>query len=148
MIRVLTTLHENLGDEIQRRIYSWLDSLPSGSNQLADITTKIRGTGARDLSLKILGKIDTKQADKSFTYKGCGYPGLVIEISESAADVGKKAKAYIQGTKGQIRTVIYIGSNGAYPKKGGPATFSIWRTDFSQEHLDVIESANNQATLS
>ncbi|KAF2228475.1 hypothetical protein EV356DRAFT_457746 [Viridothelium virens] len=146
VIRMLSTLHEVLGDGIQRKIFSWLDSQSSGSNSLTNVAKEIEGSGARHLFLRILGKMDEKQPDRSFTYKDCGFPGLVIEISvsQSVTDVQKKAKAYIQGTEGQIRTVINIDSNSTYPKKGGSATFSIWRADFSQESLGVIESVISQ----
>ncbi|KAI9710498.1 MAG: hypothetical protein M1820_002634 [Bogoriella megaspora] len=146
VIRILSTLHEVLGDGIQRKIFSWLDSQSSGSNEVADVAKEIEGSGARHLFLRILGKTDEKQPDRSFTYKDCGYPGLVIEISVSqlATDVKKKARAYIQGTEGQIRTVINIDSNSTYPKKGGSATFSIWRADFSQKPLGIVESVINQ----
>ncbi|KAL9076036.1 MAG: hypothetical protein Q9157_003800 [Trypethelium eluteriae] len=91
------------------------------------LVIQIEGSGARHLFLRILGKMDEKQPDRSFTYKDCGFPGLVIEISvsQSVTDVQKKAKAYIQGTEGQIRTVINI-------------------DNFSQESLGVIESVISQ----
>ena len=150
VIRILSTLHEVLGDGIQRKIFSWLHSQLSGSNDLANVAKEIEGSGARHLSLRILGKMDEKQPDSSLTYKDCGFPGLVIEtsVSQSVTDVQKKAKAYIQGTEGQIRTVINIDSNSTYPKKGGSATFSIWRADFSQESLGVVESVISQVRSS
>lgn len=150
VIRMVSTLHEVLGERIQRKIFSWLDSQSSSSNQLANIANEIQATGASDLFLEILGKIDGKQPDKSFTYMDCVHPGLIIEISvsQSVTEVRKKAKAYIHGTKGQTRTVINIDSNSRYPKKGGPATFSVWRADFSQNPLDVVESVISQVRSS
>ncbi len=148
-------LHEYLSWNIAVRIDRWLESLRIGRGLFANIANKIEITGAPSLKVDVLReKPDTKGPDASFTYNDCGDPGLVIEVSYSqpAADVSKKARAYILGTKGVIRTVVHIDANDIYQNKGLSARFSVWRADFTsvkdQEHVGIVESVTGVVILS
>lgn len=147
MIRMPTALHSSLERELDLRISSWLADVKNGPPPFANIAGKIKPTGDETLHIKIGGKIDRRQGDVSFGYRGCGYPGLIIEVSasQSPEKAEEKAEIYIRQTKGAIRTVIHLDANDILEKRGESARFSMWRAIFtvseSGRDVDVVESA-------
>lgn len=139
-------LHEFLSRNIAKQIDNWLDKIRDGTGLFANIANKIETTGAPGLNIEVVsGKPDTKLPDESFTYEDCDDPGLVIEVSYSqpATDISKRARSYILGTKGDIRTVVHIDATDIYRNVSLSARFSVWRADFTSANgqaVGIIES--------
>jgi hypothetical protein len=81
----------------------------------------------------------SQRKDPDLSYKflqeGCKFPGLVIEVawSQRKLDLERLAKRYIEGSNGDIRTVVGVNLNDIYHARRNEgtatATFSVWRAE-------------------
>ncbi|CZR65286.1 uncharacterized protein PAC_15186 [Phialocephala subalpina] len=76
---------------------------------------------------RFLAKSDKKSPDKSYGYKDCLYPALVIEVawSQRPLPLALLAKRYIQRSKGEIRTVVAVKIE-YQQTMGARAHFLVW----------------------
>ncbi|KAI0410470.1 hypothetical protein F5X98DRAFT_385566 [Xylaria grammica] len=116
-------------------IVRWLGNIANGSLCRVDYT--------KELTMEIAGKIssslakrvkpseprdDRLEPDLSFKHENCRVADMVIEVawSQSKLQLPDRARRYIEGTEGAIRTVIGLNMNDIYGG-GRQATFSFWR---------------------
>ena len=140
-----STLYDTLAEQMHDGIKEALRKVQVNSedNDIKTAIERIIPTGSSNISLTgTLRNRGKKSPDKSYRYKGCKFPSLVIEIaySQRKLNLPDLAERYIYGSEGDIRTVIGINLNDIYQsesdrKKGkhfrpSAATISVWRAKF------------------
>ncbi|KAF2191738.1 hypothetical protein K469DRAFT_654861 [Zopfia rhizophila CBS 207.26] len=153
ILRMPSTLHDTLAEEIGRNIYKQLEQIierkVSGVSSAAAAAAKgIKGKGTSEIKFLVpKGRSpDKKGPDKAFQHRECKFPGVVIEVawSQRKMELPSLAKQYIQKSKGSIRAVVGLNLNDIYKTgiwKGtaptsneAPATFSIWRAEVDRSN--------------
>jgi hypothetical protein len=139
------TLAGGIGHEISIQLGVFRNS---PEPKTAELGRSISPTDDVDIEFHVAAKrFDRRNPDKTYTYTGCNFPGLVIEVawSQRQLDLAGLAEEYIQRSEGSIRTVV--GVNVEY-RVEAPATFSVWHAQVDksngEEILKVIETVENR----
>lgn len=132
---------EQLNRIITTQLDIFINQAGKRTAQLADSIYSV-GSASIEAPSRFGGEHNTKSPDKSYGHEPCdGSPTLVIEVawSQRSLDLPKLAKRYIQGSKGQIRTVIGVDIPYRRPgEEGTSAGFSIWRVEQNEEGLALV----------
>ena len=135
VIHMPSAFHESTAGMFNDEITGWLQEIKQGTLCTIEST--------KENTMRVASKIDSTLAtrvkyseprddqlepDLSLTYDECAVADLVVEVSwsQSALKLPDRARRYIKGKKGRIRTVVGLNMNDIY-QGGRKATFSIWK---------------------
>ncbi|KAI1358840.1 hypothetical protein F5Y08DRAFT_350406 [Xylaria arbuscula] len=129
VVRMPTSFHERLADEIDEAIKHWRDAIIEGrarcgpgmcsgqyctNHNTTEVAKKLKGQRSESVSNSELAESDKKDPDLSYALEE--RPGLVVEIgwAQKSSDLQKKCKWYIENSKGEVRTVIGVDLSDLY----------------------------------
>ncbi|KAJ8128812.1 hypothetical protein O1611_g4821 [Lasiodiplodia mahajangana] len=117
-VRVPGPLHRGIVAEFLRRFVIWQTELEKSNNSVISRTAETLDIhGNEDIKYPALGQEkakDIKSPDGGIMHEcthKCKHPALVFEVEFSSKNkeaIKDKARAYITGSKGEIRTVIVV----------------------------------------
>lgn len=122
-------------------IVKWLGSVQTGTLCTVDSTREETKNVADKISSSLAKRVkcreprdDHLEPDLSYTFEDCSVADLLVEVawSQSKLKLSDRAKRYIEGSDGNIRTVVGLNMNDIY-RGGRNATFSIWRAQLVGE---------------
>jgi hypothetical protein len=130
-----SAFHEGMAGKLSDEIVQWLFLIRMGTLCLVDSTKEETKRIATKISSSLAKRVecseprdDRLEPDLSFTYQNCPTADLVVEVawSQSNLKLPYRATRYIEGTNGEIRTVVGLNMNNIY-HGGHRATFSVWK---------------------
>ena len=106
MIRMPSPLHNTLAGGIGHEISIQLGVFRNSPEpKTAELGRSISPTDDVDIEFHVGAKrFDRRNPDKTYTYAGCNFPGLVIEVawSQRQLDLAGLAEEYIRRSEGSI----------------------------------------------
>ncbi|KAI0110181.1 hypothetical protein F4814DRAFT_451156 [Daldinia grandis] len=152
VIHMPSTFHESMAGNFNSIIDRWLGSVESGALCTVDgtraETVKVASRLKPTLAVRVKCKEprdDRLEPDLSFTYRECTVADLVVEVawSQSHLKLPDRARRYIEGNNGEIRTVIGLNMNDIY-KGGRRATVSVWKAKLVGDKWTRTTAVNNK----
>lgn len=116
-------------------VAEWLMNVKNGSFCTAGPTKKNTMDTAKLIAFNLATTVecneprdDRLEPDLSFRHKRCLVADLVVEVawSQSKLKLPDRARRFIEGNDGRIRTVVGLDLNDMY-RGGRKATFSVWK---------------------
>ncbi|KAI0398990.1 hypothetical protein F4802DRAFT_82687 [Xylaria palmicola] len=155
VIHLSSAFHGAVAGEFSDMIVGWLHDIEQGrlgtlescKGETARVASAIRSTRSKTVECNELCG-DRLEPDFSFTYRGCRTAGLLVEVawSQSRLNLPDRAARYIQGMRGEIRTVVGLDMKDIY-YGGCRASFSIWRAEHDGEKWRPTAVVDNQEFL-
>ncbi|KAI0448412.1 hypothetical protein F5B21DRAFT_497625 [Xylaria acuta] len=133
---MLTPLHEHMARSLDNLVTGWLRSLRGRRRGLKEVSEAARSMVFQGSANIPLVGIRTRRPDNSYRHNRCKYPGLVMSVAwrKPASYLRESAEAFINETRGVVRTVIGIDLNEVYEARKRNETedakFFVWRATF------------------
>lgn len=147
-----STFHENMAGNFSDLIRDWLHDVRKGEHCKVDSTKQNTINVAGKIRSSLAARVkcseprdDQLEPDLSYTCDDCTVADLLVEVawSQSNLQLPGRAKRYIEGKNGEIRTVVGLDMNNIY-RGGCKATFSIWKARFIDGRWRCTMAAENQ----
>ncbi|RWA04455.1 hypothetical protein EKO27_g10647 [Xylaria grammica] len=151
VIHMPSGFHEIMAGKFSDMIVRWLGNIANGSLCRVDHTKELTMEIAGEISSSLAKRVkpseprdDRLEPDLSFRHENCRVADMVVEVawSQSKLQLPDRARRYIEGTKGAIRTVIGLSMNDIY-RGGRRATFSFWRGEQDGDQWKRTTVADN-----
>ncbi|KAJ9137665.1 hypothetical protein NKR23_g8958 [Pleurostoma richardsiae] len=135
VIHVPSTFHQSMAGMFSDQIVKWLGSIEIGAVCTVDSTQEETKNVAKKIHSSLAARVrcnephgDHLDPDLSYTFRGCTVADLLVEVawSQSNLRLSDRARRYIEGKNGRIRTVIGLNMGDIY-RGASRATFSIWK---------------------
>ncbi|KAI1170114.1 hypothetical protein F4777DRAFT_592191 [Nemania sp. FL0916] len=156
VIHMPSGFHEAMAGGLNTMIVKWLDKIEDGTlckiqgskKATMQIASKIRSTLASKVKCSE-PRDDRLEPDQSFKYRSCLVAGIVVEVawSQSNLKLPDRARRCIEGTEGEIRTVIGLNMNDIY-LGGRRATFSVWKAEQHDNKWKRVAAVDNKEFIS
>lgn len=138
VIHMPSSFHEGMAGQFNDRIVKWLGNIENGTlcttagsrkGETMKIASHISSTLAKRVKYTE-PRNDQLEPDLSFKHRFAPVAGLLVEVawSQSNLQLPDRARRYIEGKKGLIRTVVGLNMNNIY-RGGCRATFSVWEAE-------------------
>lgn len=147
-----SSFREDMAGQFSDVIREWLFEVKRGEH------CNLEGTkeSTKMVAMKIRSSLATRvkcsaplddqlEPDLSFTFRNCRVADRLVEVawSQSNLKLSDRAKRYIEGKSGQIRTIIGLNMNDIY-RGGCGATFSTWKAQLVGDRWRRVATIDNQ----
>lgn len=135
---------------LYNKIAFWLGSIshgyiPTATEETQEVAGKILPLPRRSIRFS---KGGVMMPDLSYCCEHCYGPNLVVEMisSRKMKFLADTARRYIEGTKGQIRTVVGLRFKDFYPG-GRQVAFSVWKAEYKGGEWITTTQVDNKVSL-
>ncbi|GAP83887.2 hypothetical protein SAMD00023353_0503060 [Rosellinia necatrix] len=152
VIHLPSAFHEGMAGRVSDRIVRWLGDINNGKlcrvESCKEETMRIAGAINSTLATRVKysePRDDQLEPDLSFMHEDSLVAGLVVEVawSQSNLKLPDRAKRYIEGTSGEIRTVVGLNMNDIYLGRRH-ATLSVWKAEKDQNKWRATSVENKE----